>query len=218
MLGCGRMSQLTFGCSCDSLANCWPSAVGAAASFLPAVGFGAMSRQNNFADIEALLGAEAEGEVDFIAERYSIPAITVSALKRAGNIAAFRLLGIIEDDRFSDLPVKTQLEVIETALDRAFGKSENATAHVTARSKIPNGGDGKLALGKQLEQIEGWTPPELRGRDRERGGGGRTALPPVGGGANEGSPASRRRPDNVVQLSRSDIPSYSPKNDNDGAA
>lgn len=55
--------------------------------------------------------------------RYDMPEITLSAIHHAGKLAATKLTAILQRPDFSEMPVKTQLEVINVALDRAYGSN-----------------------------------------------------------------------------------------------
>jgi hypothetical protein len=159
------------------------------------------------------------GADNVLAERYAAPAVVVAALKRAGKIAAFRLLAMLEDERFADLPVKTQLEVLNLALDRAYGKIDSQVQVARVRDAAAANQSDSLSLGKQLDKIEGWTPPEMRKSSgaASRNGRVRPAPPdPFEGGEtpSDRSPAViegqslRPASSNVVRLPRSDVPRY----------
>lgn len=161
------------------------------------------------------------GVENVLAERYAAPAVVVAALKRAGKIAAFRLLAMLEDERFADLPVKTQLEVLNLALDRAYGKIDSPVQVARVRDTAAMNQSDSLSLGKQLDKIEGWTPPEMRKSSgaASRNGRVRPAPPdPSEGGETPSNrspavidgPSLRPTSSNVVRLPRSDVPRYGP--------
>lgn len=157
-------------------------------------------------------GNSALAEV--LQQRYSIPPLVVAALKESGKIAAFRLLETLNSERFSELPVATQMRVIELALDKAYGKSEGSGAFLAAQARNPEAANSQnLTLGKQLDRIEGWTPPELAAA---REGGSRPVKPgsvgsgrvPPEGGDGVSSPVSPSPPSNVVPLKPDEVPRY----------
>lgn len=53
--------------------------------------------------------------------RFDMPEITLSAIHHAGKLAATKLTAILQRQDFGDMPVETQLRVINAALDRAYG-------------------------------------------------------------------------------------------------
>lgn len=71
-----------------------------------------------------------------MAERYAMPAVVVAAMKQAGKHIAIKLLKLVEDDKFDDLPVSTQLRLAEFIFDRAFGKAESAAVSIALSHKI----------------------------------------------------------------------------------
>ena len=88
-------------------------------------------------------------------ERYAMPAVVVAALRQAGKHAVMKLLTMIESDKFDKLPIDKQLQIINLALDRAYGRSETASSSL---SVIQRAGGLKpqtdATMSTQLKAIE----------------------------------------------------------------
>ena len=87
--------------------------------------------------------------------RYQMPPVVLAALRQAGQKAVMRLLKMVTDDKvFESLSPKDQLKVIEAVMDRAYGRSETATAADIGAARLGNDEGENSDHFKQIEEIQ----------------------------------------------------------------
>ncbi len=130
---------------------------------------------------------EARGvrKEDALQARFDMPVVVQAMLKRAGKVAAARLLQLIESEDFDKLSIKSKLEVIKLAMDQAYGKADSSTQYAIAsmkaakddRERVDGDMTNRNSLHDDLSKIEGWTPPERKyGKRATRDGASNTDV------------------------------------------
>lgn len=97
------------------------------------------------------------------ASRYAIDVASLKLLKESGRQATRRLFDLISDEAaWADLSAKDKLAIIDTALNRAYGRVETESAEVKLESE--NMDAPTAALPTYLKSLAGKLDlPELRG-------------------------------------------------------
>lgn len=97
------------------------------------------------------------------ASRYAIDVASLKLLKESGRQATRRLFDLISDEAaWAELSAKDKLSIIDTALNRAYGRVETESAEVKLDSETSDA--PTAALPTYLRSLAGKLDlPELRG-------------------------------------------------------
>ena len=97
------------------------------------------------------------------ASRYAIDTASLKLLKESGRQATRRLFDLISDEAaWAELSAKDKLSIIDTALNRAYGRVETESAEV--KMEAENTDAPTAALPTYLRSLAGKLDlPELRG-------------------------------------------------------
>lgn len=89
-------------------------------------------------------------------KRFSMQPVAIAAFRQAAAKCAQRLLNLVDDDaKFGKLKVREQIEIMNLIFDRAYGRTETASAADLASLKTdPAANSSAAAHGQQLREME----------------------------------------------------------------